>query len=109
MPDLLDRIEALVRSGRYRLRLHAVRHMLEEGFDEGNIIEALTGPRRKVLEEYPEQRRCLVLGSFRLGSGTRVYLHVVCDYSDVELLDIVTAYVPQAPWWVTPSKRGKAQ
>lgn len=63
MPDLLERIAALVRSGRYRLRLHAVRHMIEEGFDEGNIIEALTGHGRKILEEYPDQHRCLVLGS----------------------------------------------
>ncbi|HTS70069.1 MAG TPA: hypothetical protein VMO17_13895 [Terriglobia bacterium] len=33
-------------------------------------------------------------------------LHVVCDYSDSNVLDIVTAYIPQKPWWTTPSKRG---
>ncbi len=106
-PPLLERIAALARFGRYRLRLHAVRHMLEEGFDEGNIIEILTGRGHKILEEYPEQQRCLILGSCPVGQKTRMHLHVVCDYSNEEVLDIVTAYIPQRPWWVTPSKRGQ--
>jgi hypothetical protein len=109
-PPLLERIAALARFRRYRLRLHAVRHMLEEGFDEGNIIEVLTGRGRKILEEYPEQQRCLgclALGSCAIGRNTRIHLHVVCDLSDEEVLDIVTAYIPQPPWWVTPSRRGQ--
>lgn len=104
---LLERIATLARFGRYRLRLHAVGHMLEEGFDERNIIEVLTGHGRKILEEYPEQRRCLVLGSCAIGRKARIHLHVVCDLSDEEVLDIVTAYIPQPPWWVTPSRRGQ--
>jgi hypothetical protein len=106
-PALLERIAALARFGRYRLRLHAVRHMLEEGFDEGNIIEVLTGRGRRILEEYPEQHRCLVLGSCVIGAKRHIHLHVVCDLSDEEVLDIVTAYLPQLPWWVTPSRRGQ--
>lgn len=106
-PALLERIAALARFGRYRLRLHAVRHMLEEGFDEENIIEVLTGRRRKILEEYPEQQRCLILGSCAIGRKTHIHLHVICDLSDEEVLDIVTAYIPQPPWWATPSRRGQ--
>ena len=108
-PDLSHRIRVLVRSGRYRLRLHTVRHMLEEGFDEGNIIETLTGPGAKVLEEYPEQQRCLVLGSYAVSPRRRNVLHAVCDYSDPEIVDIVTAYIPQRPWWETPTRRGKGR
>jgi hypothetical protein len=78
---------------------------LKEGFEERQIIEALTGRDRRILEHYPDQERCLVMGTCAIGRGTR--LHVVCDYSDTEVLDIVTAYVPQAPWWVTPSRRGQ--
>jgi hypothetical protein len=61
-PALLERIATLARFGRYRVRIHAVRHMLEEGFDERDLIAALTGRGRKILEEYPEQNRCLILG-----------------------------------------------
>ncbi|HYL80340.1 MAG TPA: hypothetical protein VEU07_05975 [Candidatus Acidoferrum sp.] len=53
-PALLERIAVLAGFGQYRVRLHAVRHMVEEGFEERNIIQVLTGPRRKILEEYPE-------------------------------------------------------
>ena len=83
-PALVGRIAALAGFGRNRVRLHAVRHMIEEGFDESNIIEALTGGGRKVLEEYPEQQRCLVFGSCAMGRKARVHLHVVCDLSDEE-------------------------
>ena len=106
-PPPLDRIAALARFRRYRLRLHAVRHMLEEGFEENHIIEALTGRGNRVLEYYPDQQRCLVLGTCAIGPKTRLHLHVVCDYSNPEVLDIVTAYVPQLPWWVSPTRRGK--
>ena len=104
---LLERIAALAGFGRYRVRLHAVRHMVEEGFDERNIIEVLTERGRKIIEEYPEQQRYLVLGSCAIGRRTRLHLHVVCDLSDEEVLDVVTAYISQPPWWVTPSRRGQ--
>ncbi len=83
--------------------------MLEEGFEEGDIIEALTSPRLRILEEYPEQQRCLVLGSYTVSPRARSFLHAVCDYSDPEILDIVTAYIPQRPWWETPTRRGKGR
>ena len=63
VPDLLERIGTLVRFGRYRLRLHATRHMIEEGFDEGNIIAVLTSRGCRILEEYGEQHRCLIVGT----------------------------------------------
>jgi hypothetical protein len=38
-PELLAKIKALAEARKYRVRLHAVRHMIEEGFSEENIIE----------------------------------------------------------------------
>ena len=48
--DRIDQIQRLVAEERYRVRLHTVRHMIEEGFDERQLREALGGPIR-VLEE----------------------------------------------------------
>jgi Domain of unknown function (DUF4258) len=103
---LLATIRGLVSAKRYRIRIHAVRHMIEEGFDEENLLQAMAG-RSRILEYYPNEGRCLILGYFPVGEGARSALHMVCDYSDPKLVDIVTAYLPQRPWWITPGKRGQ--
>ena len=102
----IDRIPRLVAASQYRVGLHAVRHMIEEGFDERQLVEALRG-RVHVLEEYPDEGRCLVLGRFHFTPATTSALHILCDLSDERVLDIVTAYIPQRPWWVTPTQRGR--
>ena len=80
--------------------------MIEEGFDEQQLVEALRG-RIRVLEEYPDEHRSLVLARFHFTPTATSALHVLCDVSDERVLDIVTAYVPQRPWWVTPAQRGR--
>ena len=105
-PKLLEEIRRLIGGQRYRVRIHAVRHMIEEGFTEENMVKAVTG-KSKIIEDYPDESRCLILGYFRMGERTQSPLHVVCDYSGGELVDIVTAYIPQKPWWVSPTRRGR--
>ena len=78
VPGLPATIKGLVSSRNYRVRIHAVRHMIEEGFDEGNLLEALGG-KSGILEDYPTERRCLILGYFTVGEGSRADLHVVYD------------------------------
>ena len=70
--------------------------MIEEGFSEQNILEAITGKSR-ILEHYPDESRCLVSGSFSFGGRTRSPLHVICDYANEGVIDIITAYIPQKP------------
>ena len=105
-PELLERIKELVNARNYRVRIHAIRHMIEEGFSEQNLLEAITGKSR-ILEHYPDELRCLVSGSFSLGTKVRSPLHIICDYSNEKLVDIITAYIPQKPWWNTPTRRGR--
>lgn len=101
----LETLQARVRENHYSVRSHAVDHMFKEGFSERHIIDAiLTG---RILEAYPEECRCLILGYPRLHKDTTMPLHIVCDYYDPTWVDIVTAYVPQRPWWVTATQRGK--
>jgi hypothetical protein len=104
--ELLIKIRGRIAARKYRVRIHAVRHMIEEGFTEENIVTAVAGKSR-MIEDYPDESRCLVLGYFLLGDQVRSPLHVVCDYSGEELIDIVTAYIPQKPWWVSPTRRGR--
>jgi hypothetical protein len=104
----IDQIARLVTAHQYRVGLHAVRHMIEEGFDEEQLVEAMCG-RIQVLEEYPDERRCLVLGRFHFTPATTSALHVLCDLSDERVVDVVTAPIPQRPWWVTPTQRGRTK
>lgn len=101
----IEEIRLLVQSACYSVRSHAVAHMFKEGFGEDQVVEAvMTG---KVLEEYPKDYRCLIVGYPRLEGERTIPLHVVCDYHDPEWVDIVTAYIPQKPWWDTPIRRGR--
>ena len=70
--DPLKRIPALVAKGAYRVRLHAVRHMIEEGFDERQMLKALAG-KLTLVEAYPDEARYLILGHFHFtpGAGRR--------------------------------------
>ncbi len=102
----LQGIKQLIAAKRYRIKIHAVRHMVEEGFSEIHLLEAFEG-KCKLLENYPVEKRCLIVGYFHSTRTARSPLHIVCDYSIVGLIDIVTAYIPRRPWWVTPTKRGR--
>ena len=102
--ELLSKIRRLLLSTKYRIRIHAVRHMVEDGFTEQDIITAVAGKSR-ILENYPDERRCLIVGCFHLSKKVRCPLHVVCDYSNAGVVDIVTTYIPDKPWWSTPTKR----
>ncbi|MBV9210170.1 MAG: DUF4258 domain-containing protein [Acidobacteria bacterium] len=104
--ELLKNIKTLINANRYRIRIHAVRHMIEEGFSERNIVEAING-KSKIIENYSDDLRCLIYGTCEIDAKIRLSLHVVCDYSHHEIVDIITAYVPQKPWWTTPTRRGK--
>jgi len=104
--ELLAKIKKLVQQGRYRIKIHAVRHMIEEGFSEKDIIAAILGETR-IIEIYDEDKRCLILGRFLWDNRIKSPIHVVCDYSNRKLIDVVTAYIPQRPWWISPTQRGR--
>jgi hypothetical protein len=82
--------------------------MIEEGFSEQDMIKAILEDSR-VIEAYEEENRCLILGYFFWNKNKKSPLHVVCDYSTKDIVDVVTAYVPQMPWWISPTKRGKRE
>ncbi|HEX4945072.1 MAG TPA: hypothetical protein VFZ34_00220 [Blastocatellia bacterium] len=103
---VLEKIKRLVAARRYLVKNHAHLHSIEEGFSESDMMEALAGKCR-ILEHYPEVSRCLILGYFMISTNVRVPLHLICDYSQDERIDFVTAYIPQKPWWLTPTIRGK--
>lgn len=54
--ELLSNIKRHLKNRTFRLRIHAARHLIEEGFTEENILAAVLG-KSKILEHYPEESR----------------------------------------------------
>jgi hypothetical protein len=52
--------------------------MVEEGFSEENLVDAVAGKSR-IIEDYPNELRCLILGRFLVSEKEPVPLHIVCD------------------------------
>lgn len=104
--ELIHRLQDLVRTRRYRIGIHAVRHMIEEGFDENQLLEAIRGTLQ-IIETYPEESRYLLLGYFHFTRTITSPLHILCDLSKPSVVDMVTAYIPQRPWWISPTRRGR--
>ena len=84
-----------------------MQHMIKEGFTEDDIVRVLQSG--SLLEDYQEEARCLILGYLTTTSSPPTPLHVLCDHSNKDSVDIVTAYIPQKPWWQTETKRGRIQ
>lgn len=77
-----------IQASAYSIRPHAVQHALAEGFSPKHIAaEAILNG--KVIENYPDRRRCLVYGRARLTAKVNIDLHVVCNHGDPEILDTV--------------------
>ncbi len=102
--ELLKHIRALTEAGHYLVKNHAAQHMFAEGFSVSDAIAVLTGKLR-MLERYPEQARCLVLGYYQMSATVCAPLHIVVEHSSLDEIEIITAYIPEKPVWVTPWQR----
>ena len=88
--------------GRSELRVsqHALREAHKEGLRGRDIIHAvLTGT---VVERYPERRIILIAGAHTKSS---LPIHVVCDYSDLYVVVVITVYIPNRLHWAHPLRR----
>ena len=99
----IEELRRLVRSGRYAIKTHAVRHAIAEGFTERDIIAAVMFGR--TLAVYPLDERMLILGYISLNRRIRIPLHVVLEYSETSFVDVVTAFIPANPHHVVSRAR----
>ena len=97
-------VKRCIPAKQFRLGWHAVQHMFEEGFSHEDLIASLLA-KMTVLEEYEAENRVLLLGYFHAG-GTLCPLHAVCEFSQPDHVDIITAYIPGRPHWINERQRG---
>ncbi|MER3482952.1 MAG: hypothetical protein C4332_07175 [Meiothermus sp.] len=91
----LEELLPFIREGRYRIGPHVAKHMLQEGFIEHDVLQAVEWGRE--LAVYPEESRMLVLGYMVFPPQLRLPLHVVLEYKENRQVDIVTAFIPKKP------------
>lgn len=96
----IEAIKKLIKQGKYHYSGHAKEMMFERTILETSIVKAvLTG---EVIETYTEDIRGK--SYLILGKGP---LHVHVGYNKYrQKAIIITTYIPEAPKWITPRKRG---
>jgi len=97
----LDAIRRLVLDGKYFFYTHALTEAKKDGIIPEDIIYAILNG--EVIEEYPDRQRILILAML----PHRIPLHVVCDYSQVNVVLIPTVYIPDDRLWIDFRVRGE--
>ena len=97
----IEKIRDFVQNERYEYYSHAITEAKKDGVEPEDIVYILlTG---KIIEKYPERHRALVYGKMLNG----LPLHVVCDYSDENVMYIPTVYIPSDEEWTNNYQRRK--
>lgn len=89
----IEKLRKFVQDEKYEFYAHAITEAKKDGVEPEDIIYVLLSG--KIIEGYPERERVLVYGEMM----NKIPLHVVCNYSDPDIMYIVTAYIPSDDEW----------
>lgn len=90
----LNEIRKLVIDGKYFFYTHALTEAKKDGIIPEDVVYAILNG--EVIEEYPDRQRILVFAML----PHRLPLHVVCDYSQANVVLIPTVYIPDDRLWI---------
>lgn len=97
----IEKIRNFIQNEKYEYYTHAITEAKKDGVEPEDIIYVLlTG---KIIGKYPERQRVLVCGKTLNG----LPLHVVCNYSDSDMIYIVTVYIPSDDEWISSYQQRK--
>ncbi|MDI6794213.1 MAG: DUF4258 domain-containing protein [bacterium] len=99
----IEEIKEKVRREEYEISFHAEK----ERYAEKITIPALETAiyNGEILEDYPDDPRgssCLVLGYSQNRS-----IHIVCGYTPIKWIRIITVYIPKPPKWIDERIRAR--
>jgi hypothetical protein len=99
----IKEIKENVKRNEYEISFHAEKERYAENItitDLENVIY-----NGEILEDYPDDVRgtsCLLLGH----SQNRP-IHIVCGYTPINWIRIITVYIPERPKWINERRRSK--
>jgi hypothetical protein len=90
--------------GNYQVRFHAEKERYEEDISLEDMETAILNG--EIIEDYPADIRgksCLILGY----DDQNRAVHIICGYTSLQILRIITVYLPKRPKWVNDRTRSK--
>ena len=87
----------------YEISFHAEKERYSEDITSADLENAISNC--EIMEDYPDDPRgpsCLILGY----SKSRP-IHIVCGFTTIEWLRIITVYIPKLPKWIDERTRAK--
>jgi hypothetical protein len=99
----IEEIREKIRREEYEISFHAEKERYAEDITIADLENAIHNG--EILEDYPDDKRgpsCLVLGY-----SLRRPIHIVCGYTSINWMRIITVYIPRPPKWIDERTRVK--
>lgn len=90
-------------SDEYEISFHAEKERYAEDIKNSDIENVISNC--EIIEDYPDDPRgssCLILG---YSEGRPI--HIVCGFTLIKWLRIITVYIPKLPKWIDERTRAK--
>ncbi|HCX90982.1 MAG: hypothetical protein COW04_01040 [Deltaproteobacteria bacterium CG12_big_fil_rev_8_21_14_0_65_43_10] len=99
----IEEIKEKIMRDEYEISFHAEKERYPEDITISDLETAISNG--EILEDYPNDPRgpsCLILGY----SQNRA-IHIICGYTLMEWIRIITVYIPKLPKWIDERTRAK--
>ena len=99
----IETIKEKISQDKYEISIHAEKERYAEDIAIFDLEMVITNGQ--ILEHYSNDQRgesCLILGY----SKNRP-IHIVCGYTPIEWIRIITVYIPKLPKWIDEKIRAK--
>ena len=101
----IKEIKEKIKQDKYEISFHAEKERYAENITIVDLETAISNG--EILEDYPDEPRghcCLFLGYSRNRP-----IHIVCGYTTIKWIRIITVYIPKLPKWIDEKTRGKGE
>lgn len=99
----IEEIKEKIKYDRYEICFHAEKERYAEDITVSDLETAISNG--EILEDYtndPREPSCLILGY----SKNRP-IHIVCGYTPIKWIRIITVYIPKLPKWTNEKTRAR--
>jgi hypothetical protein len=99
----IEEIKEKIKYDKYEICFHAEKERYAEDITISDLETAISGG--EILEDYandPRGQSCLIHGY----SKNRP-IHIVCGYTPIKWVRIITVYIPKLPKWINDKTRAR--